>query len=292
MAASIHTDIANEKVPVGDGTLIHYQRYRHAGEGLPVVLVHSLALDHRFWRLVAPALANKTEVICVDVRGHGQSGKPPGPYSIELFAHDIKELLQALGHQQAVVAGASLGGCVALEFAIGHPEMTAGLGLIDTTAWYGPTAPDDWSKRADKARSDGLDSMVQFQATRWFSEKFRADHPDEVRQCVETFLANDVRAYGEACRALGGFNASAQAAQVGVPTAIVVGADDYAAPVAMSRQLHEAIRGSTLTVIPDACHLTPVETPRVIITTLERLLDDAQARRSQTRRSRTQGDPE
>jgi len=291
MAAADSTGVTTGKVAVGDGTLIHYQHYRQASSSQCVVLVHSLALNHRFWRLVAPAIAAKAHVVCVDVRGHGQSGKPPGPSSIELFAQDVKEVLQALGYRKAVVAGASLGGCVALQFAIDHPEMTAALGLVDTTSWYGPTAPEDWSKRAQKAKTDGLDSMVQFQASRWFSEQFRTDQPELLQQCVDTFLANDVEAYGEACRALGGFNASTRAAQVNAPTAVVVGANDYAAPVAMSQYLHESIQGSTLTIIPEACHLTPIETPDVIVNTLERLLEGLDAQQGQAA-AQTQGDPE
>lgn len=281
-------------IDVGDGVFIYHQHYRRHqdhprqhqgrprdGEASPqelcVVLVHSLALDHGFWRLVAPAVAERASVVCVDLRGHGQSSKPPGPYSIELFALDVKKVVQGLGYRKALVAGASLGGCVALQFGIDHPELTAALALIDTTSWYGPDAPGNWRQRAEKARADGLASMVQFQASRWFSEPFRKAHPERVQQCMATFLANDVAAYGETCRALGAFNASDRLARVTAPTAIVVGADDYAAPVEMSQAMHASIPGSTLTVIPGACHLTPVETPEVIVETLGRLLDRIEA---------------
>lgn len=277
MALSQDTEPSTDKTAVGDGAFIHYQHYQHAPGDLCVVLVHSLALDHQFWRLVAPAIANTAPVICVDVRGHGQSSKTPGPYSIGLFAQDIRDVVRALGYRKAVVAGASLGGCVALQFGIDHPGLTAALALIDTTAWYGPTAPSDWGKRAEKARTEGLASMVPFQATRWFSEQFRQQHPQLLQQCVETFLANDIEAYGNTCRALGAFNASGQLAQVTAPTAIVVGSDDYAAPVSMSQAMHDSIRGSTLTIIPDACHLTPVEAPGAIIEALEQLLARVEA---------------
>lgn len=274
MAATQETDVKTGKMTIDEGVFIHYQHYQQSATSKCVVLVHSLALDHQFWRLVAPAIARQANVICIDVRGHGQSSKPPGPYSIALFAQDIKKVVQGLGYPKAIVAGASLGGCVALQFGIDYPEMTAALALIDTTAWYGPTATEDWKKRADKAQAEGLASLVPFQTSRWFSESFRAEQPEQVQQCVESFLANDINAYGETCQALGGFNASKQCTRVTVPTAVIVGAEDYAAPVEMAQYLHDSIEGSTLTVIASACHLTPIETPEVIIDALERLLDN------------------
>jgi len=265
------------KVAVEDGAFIHYQHYKRAPGDTCVVLLHSLAMNHEFWHLVAPAIARKTPVVCVDVRGHGLSSKPRGPYSIALFARDVRAVIQDFGYRRAVVGGASMGGCISLQFAVDYPEMTAALALIDTTSWYGPTAPEDWEKRADKAASEGLASMVGFQTTRWFSDRFRSDHPDLVQRCVDIFLANDVDAYRETCRAMGSFNMHEQASMVTAPTAIIVGAEDYAAPVEMSQHMHDAIGGSTLTVIPAARHLTPLETPAIIIDALEGLLDRASA---------------
>lgn len=260
-------------IAVGGGDFIHYQHYRQVPGDICIVLVHSLAMDYGFWHLVAPVLASKAPVVCVDVRGHGRSSKPEGPYTIARFAEDVKEVVQALGYRKAIIGGASMGGCISLQFAIDYPDMTAALALIDTTSWYGPTALDDWEKRGEKAHSEGFASMVQFQTTRWFSDQFRADHPELVQSCIDVFLANDVKAYRETCRAMGAFNMHKEVASVKVPTAIIVGSEDYAAPVEMSRHMHGAITESTLTIIPAARHLTPLETPAVITEALEALLD-------------------
>lgn len=265
-------------IDVGDGNIIHYQHYKQVPGDICIVLLHSLAMDHDFWHLVAPALAGKAPVVCVDVRGHGQSSKPRQPYSIGLFAEDVKAVVQALGYRKAIIGGASMGGCISLQFAIDHPSMTAALALIDTTSWYGPTASEDWEKRGEKALIEGFSSMVQFQTTRWFSDQFRVAHPELVQQCVDVFLLNDVEAYRETCRAMGAFNMYEQVSTVTVPTAIVVGAEDYAAPVEMSQHMHNAINESTLTVIPAARHLTPLEEPKVIVDALEGLLDRIKGR--------------
>ncbi len=86
-----------------------------------VLAIHSLAMDRRYWRPVADRLARRG--ICtaaLDCRGHGQSGKPSGPYSVATFAEDVRAMLDALGWQNAVVAGSSMGGSVALAFAAAH----------------------------------------------------------------------------------------------------------------------------------------------------------------------------
>lgn len=247
-----------------DGVPIAY-RARQADAGLPVVaLVHSLAMDHRFWDPVAERLEGRASVVTIDARGHGRSGRGQAPCTASRMAQDLLEVLDHLQVPRAVVGGASMGGCVALQFAGSFPARTAGLALIDTTAWYGPTAPQDWEGRADKAVEQGLRALVDFQVTRWFSDEFRAHEPQMVQACVETFLANDLQAYVATCRMLGAFDGRSLLMDIRVPARVLVGEEDYAAPVAMAQALHEGIGGSRLVVIPGARHLTPLEVPDVV----------------------------
>jgi 3-oxoadipate enol-lactonase len=143
---------------------------------------------------------------------------------------------------------------------------------VDTTAWYGPDAPRQWEERAQKALDGGLEALVDFQVTRWFSDAFRAAQPQVVQQCVATFLANDVAAYAASCRMLGGTDLRASLGAVRVPTAVVVGEEDYATPVAMAEALHRGIRGSSLTVLKHVRHLTPLEKPEELACELAKLL--------------------
>jgi 3-oxoadipate enol-lactonase len=143
-----------------------------------LVLIHSLALDRSVWDGVVTQLNDEAEILTFDCRGHGKSPRTPGPYTTELFARDLAELLDHLGWDRAVVAGCSMGGNVAQTFAAQHSERVSALGLIDTTAWYGAEAAAKFKERADLARTDGLRSMIGFQLTRWFSDAFRAGHPE------------------------------------------------------------------------------------------------------------------
>ena len=240
--------------------------------GVPrVALIHSLALDRSVWDGVVARLKDEAEILTFDCRGHGRSPRTPGPYTAQMFARDLAELLDHVGWAKVVVAGCSMGGNVAQAFAAEFPQRTAALGLIDTTAWYGADAAAKFKERADAARSKGLHGLIDFQLTRWFSDGFRVNHPEVLTRTTDVFVANDVDCYAASCELLGAADTRAQLASFNMPTAIVVGEEDYATPVAMARQLHDAIPHSTLTIIPGARHLTPIEFPERITTELRGL---------------------
>ena len=264
------------RVSVSDGNGIEFE-VRRGSAGLPrLVLLHSLGLDRSVWADVLAALGGSVQVLTLDCRGHGQSSKPPGPYVLERFADDLAEVFDAISWEGAFVAGMSMGGCVALQFAAEYPERVFGLGLIDTTAWYGPNAAKDWDERARKAKKDGIRSLVEFQQTRWFGDAFRAANPDVVARTVDTFVRNGFRtgllAYAETCRMLGTFDLRPALAGIGVPTEIVVGEEDYATPPEMARLMEKQLPHAHLEVIPGARHLTAIEVPDKIAAMLRLLI--------------------
>jgi 3-oxoadipate enol-lactonase len=257
-----------------DGTAIAYRLLKGSGKGR-CVLVHSLMMDSSFWNRVAAHLADAADVLVYDCRGHGRSGDRNGPYSAELHAGDLADLLAAVGWSRAVVAGASMGGCIALAFAAAYPEKVAGLGLVDTTAWYGPNAPQQWEERGQKGLQEGMASLVEFQKSRWVSDGFRAQHPEVVDAAIAVFIANDRHAYLETCRMLGAVDQRDALPRFRFPARIVVGAEDYATPVAMAEAMRDAIPGASLRVIDGVRHLTPLECPDIVAEELKGLVDAA-----------------
>jgi 3-oxoadipate enol-lactonase len=257
-----------------DGATLQYS-ITGTGDGLRIALIHSLAMDRHFWNPVVARLKDSAQLLTYDCRGHGASDKPAGPYSIDLFADDLSDLLDAAGWTATVVAGASMGGSVALGFAAKYAARTSGLGLFDTTAWYGPNAQSSWDDRGAKAKTDGLSGLVGFQKTRWFGDAFREQHPDVVDASVATFLANDVAAYAETCRMLGNFDLRSSLEKIAVSTVIAVGEEDYATPPSMANELHAGIKHSSLTVIKSGRHLTPLEKPDEIAAQLTALAERA-----------------
>jgi 3-oxoadipate enol-lactonase len=256
-----------------DGTRIAFRLSERGDDAARIALVHSLAMDHTFWSPVVERLAGEASVLTYDCRGHGVLDKPAGPYTTSLLARDLGSLMDHVGWSSAVVAGASMGGSVSLAFAANFSQRTNALGLIDTTAWYGTDAPTHWAKRAERALTEGLKGLIEFQVTRWFGDAWRAQHPDVVQRCIDVFLANDLAAYAETCRMLGNNDLRAALPALSCPTTVIVGEEDCAAPIAMAQALRDGIKNSRLVVIEKARHLTPLEVPDRIASELKMLLN-------------------
>jgi 3-oxoadipate enol-lactonase len=266
----------DQSFALSDGSILAYALHRAPHAGAPrLVLIHSLALDRSVWAGVVERLHNEADILVYDCRGHGRSERQATRFTAELFAHDLAELLDHVGWPKAAIAGCSMGGCVALAFAGLYPARAAALGLIDTTAWYGPDAPARFRERAEAARANGMQGLSDFQASRWFSDEFRATHPDVLQRAMAVFVANDFDCYAATCGLLGDVDVRSHLPAFRMPVTIVVGEEDYATPVDMARQLHDAIPHSTLTILPKARHLTPLEHPDRIAAELRDLLQRA-----------------
>lgn len=244
-----------------------FDRHEGGGEGT-VVLLHSLALDRHVWDGVIPHLTPRFDVLAVDLAGHGASDALDEP-TIEDMADALAPFVREQAPDGAVVIGLSLGGCVAQAFAIGHPDLTVGLGLVDTTCWYGETAPADWEGRAQKAVEKGFDSLAAFQLDRWFSDEFNAANPRTGERLLDVFRANDVERYVATCRAMGAMDLRDRLGEITVPTCILVGEDDPATPPSDAEMMRALIDGAGMHVMPDCSHLSPVERPDLVA----RLLD-------------------
>lgn len=247
-----------------DGVRLHWRHYCADRSCARVVLIHALAMDGSSWSGVVSSLPDDVCAIAVDCRGHGMSDAGTDDFTLGQFADDIVAVLDAVGWDRAVIAGCSMGGCVAQSVASRHPDRIAGLVLIDTTAWYGPQARPNWAARADKARVSGLESLLAFQRERWFSDAFRVARPDCVAETEAVFLRNDASAYARSCGMLGRADLRGALAGLCAPAAVLVGSDDHATTPDMARDLATAIPGATLQLLTGARHFTPIERPAAI----------------------------
>ena len=267
MSGSVTSSKASFTAP--DGVSIAYTVHTRSAPGESLVrpriaLIHSLALDRGIWDGVVPLLTEHADVLTYDCRGHGQSGRVKMKFTPELFASDLAGLLDHVNWTSITLAGCSMGGCIAQAFAGVYPDRVRALALIDTTAWYGPTAPKDWRERAATAASKGFQGLSAFQATRWVSDAFREAHPEVIRPNMDVFLANDIDCYTATCEMLGDADLRHYQSALRMPTSVIVGEEDYATPVAMSEQIQQAMPDAKLSVLRNVRHLTPMECPAVI----------------------------
>jgi 3-oxoadipate enol-lactonase len=229
-----------------------------AGSGPPLILIHALGLDHRQWRRQIESFAPRFEVVAYDVRGHGLSDKPAGPYTLEQMADDLHGLLAAWGVRRAYVVGLSLGGMIAQTFALDYPELVESLILADTTSEYPPETRRAFEERARAVESRGIGTIVDGTLERWFTPEYRQREVATVDETRAILRDADRVGYAAACRAVARVDLTHRLGGLTMPTLVVVGAEDPGTPPAAAERLRDAIPGARLAVIPGASHLSNV----------------------------------
>jgi 3-oxoadipate enol-lactonase len=252
-----------------NGTRLHY---RNAGTGEPLVFVHGLGSSGQDWAKQVDAFSDRYRVITFDVRGHGQSDKPDGPYSIPLFAADTAALLRKLEAVPATIVGLSMGGMIAFQLAVDAPDLVRRLVVVNSM----PEAKLDsirdrwiyWSRRTVSSLL-GMRATGQFIASRIFPNPAQGTLR---QQFIERWAANDKQAYLATIDAIAGWSVEEQLDQITCPTLVVAAADDYT-PVSVKRDYIDRMPNATLEVIEDAHHAAPVERPETFNRVVERFLE-------------------
>jgi 3-oxoadipate enol-lactonase len=238
------------------------QYYRRAGKGPPLILIHALGLDHSLWDEQMPPMASAFEVIAYDVRGHGRTDVPNGPYTMADFAEDLEGLLDSLGIASAHLCGISMGGMIAQEFALGNPDRVRSLTLADTTSEYNQEARRQFAERARVAEERGMAALAPPTTERWFTPEFRSQHPEAVARIMDRFVACPPIGYAASCRAISRIDFTERLVTIRVPTLVLVGARDTSTTPEMALKIHEYIPGSRYVELADAAHLTNVARPK------------------------------
>ncbi len=235
--------------------------YEVNGSGQPLLFIHGLGSSTRDWELQVAEFSKSFKVITFDLRGHGQSDKPPGPYSMAMFASDTVGLLKALGVESANVVGLSLGGGVAFQLAIDAPALVKKLVIVNSApALIVRTFKDRlnvWQRFAI-VKWLGMRKMGEVLSQRLFP---KPEHAAWRATFVERWAENDSRAYQDAMRAMIGWSVMDKLGSIQCPTLILTADQDYI-PVAVKEEYTKLIPGARWVVIPDTHHALPVEEPQ------------------------------
>lgn len=243
-----------------DGALLHY---RLAGpQGAPaLVFINSLGTDARIWDEVIARFSDRFLCLSYDKRGHGLSDSPAGEYSLDDHLDDLDALLDRAGIDRAVVVGVSVGGVIAQGYALRRPLKVEGLVLCCTAPRMGDVAM--WSARIQTALTKGLEPMADPVMERWFSPDFRRDRADDVAGWRNLFMRTDASGYAATCATLRDTDLTAAIGSLAMPTLIVAGDMDLAAPIELVRNC-TAIPGSRLTVLSRCGHIPSIEQPAAL----------------------------
>jgi 3-oxoadipate enol-lactonase len=225
-----------------------------------MVFSHSLAADHSMWWPQVDVFAASYNVLRYDTRGHGASGAPEGPYSLELLADDLLQLLAALEIPRCHYVGLSMGGMIGQAAVLRDPQPFATLVLADTSSRIPPELHPVWESRiASVSTPQGMDAVAQSTLERWFTAPFRAREPEAIARIDRLIRATKVAGYVGCSRAIMQLDLTDRLAQVACPVLVLVGDQDPGTPPAMSEAIARAIPGSQLEVIPQAAHFANVE---------------------------------
>jgi 3-oxoadipate enol-lactonase len=230
------------------------------GRGPPLVLLHCLGVDHRFWDFAAP-LAGDFTLLRYDLPGHGASAVPAARYGIADLSAQLADILGRAGVGRAHVAGISLGGLIAQHLAATRPELVDRLILVDTTPRYTDELRAIWDERAATARRNGVAAMVDGLLKIWFSAAALARDDAGVRYVRETLARASGEGYALACEALKAADLRDLAHKIAAPTLVICGDDDIPSFLDAARWLAANIPKAELAWLAGARHASVIEKP-------------------------------
>jgi len=245
-------------------TTLHWES---TGEGDPVLMIMGLGLSGGAWWRTVPVLSRSLRVITFDNRGVGRSRARLPSYTTEAMADDAASVLDAAGIERAHVYGFSLGGMVAQQLALRHPERVRSL-VLGATHAGGPRAvrPGDdviafFRRRASMPPNEAARASVPFN----YGPRCRREHPDRIAEDVRQRLAHPFpeRAYGAQMYAAALHNCYRRLGRLQAPALVVHGRHDRVVPIANAEILAERIPHAELRILEESGHLYSTEQPEV-----------------------------
>jgi 3-oxoadipate enol-lactonase len=241
-----------------DGCPIHVQV--EGPESAPALMLsNSLGADLHMWDDQAPAWSKQFRLIRYDRRGHGKSGVPKGPYSMERLGRDVLAILDNLKIKKTSWCGLSMGGMVGQWLGANAPARIDKLVLSNTTCYYADTGP--WNDRIKLLREkNSLAPLVDGTMERWFTKGFRDQNPQTVARLTKTFLATPIEGYIGCCEAIRDMDHREALGKITAPTLVIAGKYDPATNVEACEFIRSHIRGANMAIF-DAAHISNVEQP-------------------------------
>ncbi|MCA9901994.1 MAG: alpha/beta fold hydrolase, partial [Anaerolineales bacterium] len=239
--------------------------YEEQGAGEPLLLLHGLGSNGRSWEYQVEPFARQYRVIVPDVRGHGRSAKPTGPYSVSQFANDIFNLLDHLQIDRFHLVGLSMGGMIGFQMAVDRPERLKSMTIVNSGPELIPRGlKEKWQilQRRLITRFVSMAKIGEIIGGKLFPEPHQAAYKS---QFIEQMSNNDPEAYKAATNALLGWSVSNKLARIQCPILVISADMDYT-PVAFKEAYVRQLPTARLQVIENSRHATPIDQPEVFNT--------------------------
>ena len=224
----------------------------------PVLLSHYLGGSAEGWEPVARALEHRFRVVRYDTRGHGASGAPHGPYTIDMLGRDALAVIAGLGLGKTHVVGVSQGGMAAMWLGARQPEAVDRLVLANTAPFI-PNKPV-WDENIARARAEGMDDIAAQTIGSWLSEAFKREHPQQMARLVETMQRMPVEGYAGCAAVLRDVDLREDLGRIEAPALVIAGAEDGPRGAAAAA-IAGAVQHGRLVTLPKAAHLSHIENP-------------------------------
>jgi pimeloyl-ACP methyl ester carboxylesterase len=237
--------------------------------GRPLLLLHGAGSNGHAWHYQYEHLGNRHSPIAPDLPGHGRSSGVEGLRSVEDYAAFTLAFLDALRLDSAVIAGHSMGGAIAMEFALRHPARVQGLVLIATAAKF-----DIPKERIETWRAVTMGRASQPFNNDGYSPKTIASKPEVIREGWGEQIQTDPRVRWGDLVACSQADLRDRVGRLDKPTLILAGADDSITPPAEAEFIKSRIKGARLEVVPDTAHRLTTERPDLVNAAIEKFLDE------------------
>jgi pimeloyl-ACP methyl ester carboxylesterase len=235
--------------------------------GRKIVLVHGAGGNGHSWHNQVDGLSSKHSPVAFDLPGHGRSSGVEGLRTVGDYAEFLAAFMDALKFKAAVIAGWSMGGAIAMEFALRYPARTEALALVATAAKF--TIPPD---RVEGLRAIAMGRAPQSFLTDGYSPKTVKEKFDLVREGWMEQIKTDPRVRYTDILACAEVDLQNSIGKIAKPALVLAGADDVSTPPAQAELIKSKIPGAQLKVVADAGHMLPRERPDEVNAELEQFL--------------------
>ena len=232
-----------------------------------VTLIHGLGVNRLMWEPFETALANQHQVLSYDILGHGGSRRPDEPLSLQLFSDQLQDLLNELDIERCAVVGFSLGGMINRRFAMGHPERTSALVILNSPHERTAEAQQLVEERVMDTAMGGPGATIDTSLKRWFTPQFLTTDDPIIHKVQAWILGNDPQTYTEARQVLAsGVTELIRPTQpIETPTLVMTCENDSGSSPEMTYAISREIAGSRAVVIPGLQHMGLSEQPGIFI---------------------------